>query len=178
VINESENDPNRKISSDLKLASLEYCSGCRMVVSIEHEVKGVQFLVTSSLGTFFEQGIAPHCVDAAIKAAWTLKKCDYLSEAFSRGLLLGGAMSSIGLIEKLLEDDRLIDAVNVCIFAWWVTFINKGTNKRWVGVLTDAQVAAYEKAAEKKLGKTCAGWLATGGKLPEEDEMNGKCVVM
>ena len=29
-------------------------------------------------------------------------------------------MSSIGLIEKLLEDDRLIDAVNVCIFAWWV----------------------------------------------------------
>ena len=56
VINESENDPNRKISSDLKLASLEYCSGCRMVVSIEHEVKGVQFLVTSSLGTFFEQG--------------------------------------------------------------------------------------------------------------------------
>jgi hypothetical protein len=47
-----------------------------------------------------------------------------------------------------------------------------------VGVLTDAQVAAYEKAAEKKLGKTCAGWLATGGKLPEEDEMNGKCVVM
>ena len=87
-------------------------------------------------------------------------------------------MSSIGLIEKLLEDDRLIDAVNVCIFDWWVTFINKGTNKRWVGVLTDAQVAAYEKAAEKKLGKTCAGWLATGGKLPEEDEMNGKCVVM
>ena len=64
--------------------------------------------------------IAPHCVDAAIKAAWTLKKWDYLSEAFSRGLLLGGAMSSIGLIEKLLEDDRLIDAVNVCIFAWWV----------------------------------------------------------
>ena len=56
VINESENDPNRKICSDLKLASLEYCSGCRMVVSIEHEVKGVQFLVTSSLGTFFEQG--------------------------------------------------------------------------------------------------------------------------
>ena len=45
--------------------------------------------------------IAPHCVDAAIKAAWTLKKWDYLSEAFSRGLLLGGAMSSIGLIEKL-----------------------------------------------------------------------------
>jgi len=64
--------------------------------------------------------IAPHCVDAAIKAAWTLKKWDYLSEAFSRGLLLGGAMSSIGLIEKLLEDDRLIDAVNVCTFAWWV----------------------------------------------------------
>jgi len=65
--------------------------------------------------------IAPHCIDAAIKAAWTLKKWDYLSEAFSRGLLLGGAMSSIGLIEKLLEDDRLIDAISMCIFAWWVS---------------------------------------------------------
>jgi hypothetical protein len=64
--------------------------------------------------------ITPHCVDAAIKAAWTTKKWDYLSEAFSRGLLLGGALSSIGLIEKLLEDDRLIDAVNMCVFTWWL----------------------------------------------------------
>ena len=32
------------------------------------------------------------------------------------------------------------------------TFINKGTNGRWVGVLTEAQVAAYEKAAEERLG--------------------------
>jgi hypothetical protein len=40
----------------LQLASLEYCSGCRMVISIEHEVKDSQFLITSSRGSFFEQG--------------------------------------------------------------------------------------------------------------------------
>ena len=43
------------------------------------------------------------------------------------------------------------------------TFINKGTNGRWVGVLTEAQVAAYEKAAEERLGPECAKWLANGG---------------
>jgi aryl sulfotransferase len=43
------------------------------------------------------------------------------------------------------------------------TFINKGTNGRWIGVLTEAQVAAYEKAAEERLGPECAKWLANGG---------------
>ena len=52
----NENDPNRKMDPGLQLASLEYCSGCRMVISIEHEVKDSQFLITSSRGSFFEQG--------------------------------------------------------------------------------------------------------------------------
>ena len=43
------------------------------------------------------------------------------------------------------------------------TFINKGTNGRWKDVLTKAQVEAYEKAAEARLGKDCADWLAGGG---------------
>jgi len=42
------------------------------------------------------------------------------------------------------------------------TFINKGTNGRWRGVLTDAQVEAYERAAEERLGNECATWLANG----------------
>ena len=56
VPNTNENDPNRKMDPGLQLASLEYCSGCRMVISIEHEVKDSQFLITSSRGSFFEQG--------------------------------------------------------------------------------------------------------------------------
>jgi len=101
---------------------------------------------------------------------------------------IGEPIKDEKLFKKLVEEctfesmKKNADAVAPLGGALWEggakTFINKGTNKRWVGVLTDAQVAAYEKAAEKKLGKTCAGWLATGGKLPEEDEMNGKCVLM
>ena len=56
VPNTNENDTNRKMDPGLQLASLEYCSGCRMVISIEHEVKDSQFLITSSRGSFFEQG--------------------------------------------------------------------------------------------------------------------------
>ena len=43
------------------------------------------------------------------------------------------------------------------------TFINKGTNGRWKDVLTKAQVEAYDKAAEARLGKDCTTWLALGG---------------
>jgi len=46
------------------------------------------------------------------------------------------------------------------------TFINKGTNGRWKGVLTDEQVASYEALAKKKLGEQGSKWLAEGGKLP------------
>jgi aryl sulfotransferase len=52
------------------------------------------------------------------------------------------------------------------------TFINKGTNGRWKGILTDEQVKAYQQAAEKRLGKKCAKWLAEGG------DVDGKCVIM
>jgi aryl sulfotransferase len=53
------------------------------------------------------------------------------------------------------------------------TFINKGTNGRWKEVLTKAQVEAYEKAAEARLGKECAKWLARGGDARKQ----GGCVV-
>lgn len=115
-------------------------------------------------------------------------KSDLAGEMRRIADFLGEPIKDEKLFKKLVEEctfesmKKNADAVAPLAGAVWEggakTFINKGTNKRWVGVLTDAQVAAYEKAAEKKLGKTCAGWLATGGKLPEEDEMNGKCVVM
>jgi len=41
-------------------------------------------------------------------------------------------------------------------------FINRGTNGRWCDVLTDEQVALYERTATKQLGKAAAKWLATG----------------
>jgi aryl sulfotransferase len=41
-------------------------------------------------------------------------------------------------------------------------FINKGVNGRWKDVLTEADVAEYEKRAVAELGPECARWLATG----------------
>jgi len=42
------------------------------------------------------------------------------------------------------------------------SFINKGTNGRWQGVLTTEEIAAYEAKALEKLGRDAAHWLATG----------------
>lgn len=42
------------------------------------------------------------------------------------------------------------------------TFINKGTNGRWLDLLTPEDVAAYDARAQQELGEECAGWLATG----------------
>ena len=44
------------------------------------------------------------------------------------------------------------------------TFINKGTNGRWQGMLTDKESADYEERALAELGPECATWLK-GGRL-------------
>jgi aryl sulfotransferase len=41
-------------------------------------------------------------------------------------------------------------------------FINKGVNGRWRHVLTEADVADYERKARKELGSECAQWLSRG----------------
>ena len=42
------------------------------------------------------------------------------------------------------------------------TFIHKGTNGRWQGQLTAADIAGYERRALAELGPDCAAWLASG----------------
>ncbi len=42
------------------------------------------------------------------------------------------------------------------------TFIHKGTNGRWQGVLSEGEVAEYEARAIAELGYHCAHWLKTG----------------
>jgi len=42
------------------------------------------------------------------------------------------------------------------------TFVNKGTNGRWQGTLTAAEIAAYQAKAQAELGPDCARWLAMG----------------
>lgn len=43
-------------------------------------------------------------------------------------------------------------------------FINKGENGRWRDVLTDEDVADYERTAIEQLGEECAAWLAAGSR--------------
>ena len=44
-------------------------------------------------------------------------------------------------------------------------FFHKGINKRWQGVLSDEQVAAYDALAVGELGPELARWLEFGGRL-------------
>jgi aryl sulfotransferase len=46
-------------------------------------------------------------------------------------------------------------------------FINKGTNGRWMSVLTEEEKAEYEATAVRELGEACAHWLATGEYLKQ-----------
>ena len=43
------------------------------------------------------------------------------------------------------------------------TFMNKGTNGRWQGVLTEAELAQCRAAVERELTPDCADWLENGG---------------
>lgn len=42
-------------------------------------------------------------------------------------------------------------------------FMNKGTNGRWRGVLSDAELAQYDAAVDNALSEECAKWLEHGG---------------
>ena len=42
------------------------------------------------------------------------------------------------------------------------TFINKGTNGRWIDVLSKEESAEYEARAVSELGAECARWIANG----------------
>lgn len=42
------------------------------------------------------------------------------------------------------------------------TFLNKGTNGRWKGVLTEEELAQYDAACEKALTPQCRAWLEAG----------------
>ena len=43
------------------------------------------------------------------------------------------------------------------------SFIHKGTNGRWRGVLDDEDLALYAEAVERVLTPDCARWLERGG---------------
>ncbi len=95
---------------------------------------------------------------------------------------LPGEMRRIAaFLDIPIDEARFSVMLDHCSFAWmkanparstplggtlWEggaeTFINKGTNGRWRDVLSAEDCRRYETFAHEKLGKDCAGWLATG----------------
>lgn len=95
---------------------------------------------------------------------------------------LAGEMRAIaGSLEIPIDEARWAAIVEHCTFdymkshaelvaplggAVWEggakTFINKGTNGRWRDVLTEDDIARYERTAIDQLGEECAHWVATG----------------
>ncbi len=45
------------------------------------------------------------------------------------------------------------------------SFIHKGTNGRWRGVLTDAELSLYSQLKSRAVTSDCAAWLKTGGPI-------------
>ncbi|MDH3667111.1 MAG: sulfotransferase domain-containing protein [Paracoccaceae bacterium] len=43
------------------------------------------------------------------------------------------------------------------------TFLNKGTNRRWEGILSAEELALYDQACERTLSPDCREWLERGG---------------
>lgn len=53
------------------------------------------------------------------------------------------------------------------------TFMNKGTNGRWRGVLTEPELERCETAIERELTQDCANWLEHGGEYRITSEWAG-----
>ncbi len=95
---------------------------------------------------------------------------------------LEGQMRAIAdFLEIDIDEARWHDMAEHCTFPWmkahadksaplggavWnggaATFINKGTNGRWSGQLSDGDCRAYDARARAELGEDCARWLMTG----------------
>lgn len=58
--------------------------------------------------------------------------------------------------------DRLLPAGNMMLLGGAATFFNKGTNGRWLDVLTDDDLALYRQAAQRELSDSCRRWLELG----------------
>ena len=61
--------------------------------------------------------------------------------------------------------DKVYVPLNGAIFEGGAnSFINKGTNGRWRGVLSDAQLQKYDEVCAAKLSPECRAWLEHGKK--------------
>lgn len=110
-----------------------------------------------------------------------LPNCLFLHFAALKADLPGEIRRIARFLEIGIDERRLAAILEHCSFAWmkanaakaaplggvfWdggaQTFINKGTNGRWLDLLTDEDSRRYEALARERIGDACARWLATG----------------
>ena len=61
--------------------------------------------------------------------------------------------------------DAILPGMDEAFHGGGKTFIHKGTNGRWRGVLTDQDLARYDEAVQRELTPECANWLERGNKV-------------
>lgn len=71
----------------------------------------------------------------------------------------GGAQSFINKVGNNIVTRIAVRLTLTCILN------SQGTNGRWQNVLTEEDVAKYEKMALEQLGEECSQWLAHGGHI-------------
>ena len=58
--------------------------------------------------------------------------------------------------------DKILPGIEEAFTGGGKTFINKGTNGRWKGVLTAEELTQYDNAVKRELSPECANWLEKG----------------
>jgi aryl sulfotransferase len=77
--------------------------------------------------------------------------------------LLPGILERISFSGMKENFGTIMPEVNDLFRGGEKTFMNKGTNGRWRGVLTDAELAQCRAAIARELTPECAEWLEHGG---------------
>jgi len=97
-----------------------------------------------------------------------LRVAEFLDVGVDRGLL--PAMVKACSFEEMHRNADRVAPMNGDLWqGGGKTFVYKGTNQRWLGVLSDGQVRAYLEKARQELPASCAEWLEHGsrGARPE-----------
>jgi len=76
---------------------------------------------------------------------------------------LPGILQRISFRDMKENFDKVFPEANHLFRGGGQTFMHKGTNGRWRGVLTEAELEQCRMAVERELAPDCANWLEHGG---------------
>ncbi|NNK79775.1 MAG: sulfotransferase domain-containing protein [Litoreibacter sp.] len=93
---------------------------------------------------------------------------DFLGIACSEEML-GKIVEATSFRSMKSEAEKIAASTNEIFNGGAKTFINKGTNGRWISVLTDEDLEKYETAVTRTLSPDCRSWLEARSEHAESD---------